>query len=439
MQTLQMSGIAGHYPFPSAPIPRMVRVRQSFPCPQVVDLDATLKEELTALGLPDNFGGASIAVAVGSRGILGLSRMVRAVVSFLRARKAEPFIVPAMGSHGQATAEGQAKVLESYGITSETMRVPVRSSMETVIIGKTESGLPVYCDANAWAADGIVLINRVKPHTQFRAPIESGLLKMMAIGLGKEKGATTIHGYGVDGLQRLIPAYADVFLRSGKVRFGLGVLENAYHKVARVSALRPEFMVEGEKSLLRQARDLLPRLPVEMLDLLILDRMGKDISGPGMDSNITGRIMANGEPDPRPPFIRLLAVLDLTEASHGNAVGLGLADLISERLLRKVDFKTTYINAIVGGFPVQGKTPMIMPDDRTLLDVAALLIGSTPIDKAKIIRVDSTLLLETIEVSESLLPELVDKTNLEIVSTPTPMAFDTQKNLIPLGVLCPKN
>ena len=421
-----------HLGLPVTSLPRMIPVRQHFASPELPDAVASLAGELAGLGLPDDLRQMRVAVAVGSRGISDLSALVRELVGFLCARNARPFIVPAMGSHGQATAEGQAAVLAGYGITREQTGAEVVSSMRTVVAGYTRQGLPVYCDAEAWEADAIVPINRIKPHTQFRAPIESGLLKMIAVGLGKDKGAAAIHGHGISGLVSLIPEFADIVLRSGKVLFGVGVVENARHKAARIKALLPGEMAEEEAKLLLEARDLMPGLPVDACDLLLLDRMGKDISGPGMDSAVTGRIMANGVPDPSTPRVKLLAALDLTEASHGNAVGVGLADLISRRLADKIDLHATYINTIIGGFPVQGKIPMVMPNDRVLLDAANLLCGVPSLDKARVIHADSTLNLERLLVSEALLPELEALEHVEILGSAVKPAFDADNNLIPV-------
>ena len=420
--------------FNDAPLPRMVPVRQKFALPQLADPVAHVRQELSALALP-NLKHRRVAVAVGSRGIADLVFLVREIVCFLQSRGACPFVVPAMGSHGGATAEGQAEVLAGYGITEQALGIPVFSSMDVAVIGQSPQGLPVYCDAAAHDADAIVLINRIKPHTQFRAPIESGLLKMLAVGLGKDKGAALIHGHGIDGLVNLIPAFADVFLQSGKILFGVGVVENARHKAALIRALPPEAMAAQEALLLREARKLLPRLPVDSLDLLILDRIGKDISGPGMDSNVTGRIMANGVPDPESPRIGLVSALDLTEESHGNAVGVGLADFISQRLANKIDLHATYVNALIGGFPVQGKLPMIMPNDRALLNAAAVLTGTMPLNRAAIIHADSTLNLEKILVSESLLCRIADLDGIEISSQAVFPAFDEHDNLIPVEKL----
>jgi hypothetical protein len=410
----------------------MARVRRHLTSSALTDVSAALSRELGQLHLPADLRGRSIASGVGSRGISGLRELVRGTVDFIHSGGGKAVVVPAMGSHGGATAEGQAAVLAGYGITPDGVGAPVLSSMETLCIGHSACGAPVYCGANAWRADYIVPLNRVKPHTQFRAPTESGLLKMLVIGFGKDKGAAVIHGHGARGLVELIPACADVFLRSGKVLFGVAVVEDGHHQTARVRALEPGRIPEEEAALLCEARELLPRLPVEELDLLILDRMGKDISGPGMDSAVTGRIMANGVHDPTSPRTSLLAVLDLTPASHGNAVGVGLADFISERLAAKIDPHATYVNSIIGGFPVQGKIPMVMRTDRQMLRAAAVILGATPLAGCRLIHAASTLDMETFLVSEAVLSSLQERPDVELITPPALMAFDYEDNLIPV-------
>lgn len=418
--------------FPEAPLPCMARIRQRFPVASLKDVRSAARQELELLPLPLDLGRKRVAIGVGSRGIAHLPDLVEEVVAYVKRRNGVPFIVPAMGSHGGGTAAGQRAVLASCGITEESTGVPILAGEESVRIGFNAAGVPVYCDAAAWQADWLIPINRVKPHTQFHAPTESGLLKMLVIGFGKARGAATIHGYGTRGLAEYIPLSAEVFLHSGKVLFGLAVVEDQRHETALVRALMPEDFFSEEKRLLCTARELMPRLPVQSLDLLILDRMGKDISGPGMDSSVTGRIMANGEPDPPSPWISLLAVLGLTEASHGNAVGVGLADLISRRLCQAIDVQATYLNSISGGFPVQGKIPMVMPDDRQLLHAAAVLLGAGSLADRRIVHARDTLHLEELEVSTAVLQELEGRTDLEILRPLAPMAFDSNNLLLPV-------
>ena len=362
---------------PEAQLPRMFKVRQKFSAPSLDNVPQAIRDQLNALGLPHGLAGARIAVAVGSRGITNLQAIVRATVDWLKSKGAAPFIVPAMGSHGGATAEGQEQVLAEYGVTQAGVGVPIVSSMEVVEVGAMGS-IPVFLDKRAHQADGIVLINRIKSHTQFRSDIESGLLKLISIGLGKDRMAGIIHSYGMRGMVELIPEAARVVLAKEKVLFGLAIVENAYKQTATIRALHPAEMEREEKVLLRQAKDLMPTLPADRLDLLIIDEIGKEISGPGMDSSIHGRIMLHGYPDPEKPDINLLAVLDLTKATMGNAMGLGVADLTTERLVKKIDWQKTYVNTIIGGFPVQGKIPMFFATDRELLQAAAQLIGAIP-------------------------------------------------------------
>ena len=372
-----------------------------------------------------------IAVAVGSRGITSLLEIVTTTIQWLKARGASPFIIPAMGSHGGATAEGQSQVLGEYGITESRVGVPVLSSMDVVQIGTTPSFLPVYLDKHAHAADGIVLVNRIKSHTQFRSHIESGLLKLMVIGLGKDRMASLIHSYGIPGLVDLLPQAARVVLANAKVLVGVAIVENAYKQTAEIRALKPETMELEEKALLVKAKQLMPSLPVEKLDLLVLDEMGKEISGPGMDSSITGRIMAHGIPDPESPDTKILAVLDLTEKTQGNAVGLGVADLTTERLVRKVNRQSTYVNTIVGGFPEQGKIPMFFATDRELLQAAARLIGSVPFHEARVIRAKNTLIMNELLISERLVQEVQNLDRVEIIGDPGEWEFDEHGLLRP--------
>ena len=414
---------------PQVNLPRMIRVRQRFPAPALDNVPLAIRDQLDTLSLSRSLAGARIAVAVGSRGISGLQQIVRTTVEWLKSVGAAPFIVPAMGSHGGATAEGQAQVLAEYGITQAAVGVPILSSMEVVEVGAIGS-IPVFLDRQAHEADGIVLINRIKSHTQFRSDIESGLLKLIAIGLGKDRMAGIIHSYGMRGMIELIPEAARVVLSKEKVLFGLAIVENAYKQTATIRALHPAEMEAEEKILLRQAKELMPTLPVDRLDLLILDEMGKEISGPGMDSSIHARIMLHGYPDPEKPDINLLAVLDLTKATMGNAMGLGVADLTTERLVRKIDWQKTYINTIIGGFPVQGKIPMFFATDRELLQVAAQLIGATPFSQARVIRAKNTLKISELLVSEALLDEVKLLDSIDVIGAQE-WQFDEQNWLCP--------
>lgn len=319
-------------------LPRMLKVRQHFERRGITDLPAHVSREVgRMLAARAIRPGSRIAIAVGSRGINHIPEIVAQVVAEVRKAGGEPFIIPAMGSHGGGTAEGQAEVLKNLGVTAERVGAPIISSLDVVQIGETEEGLPVYLDKNAAGADGIILVNRVKAHTDFHGPTESGLIKMLCIGLGKHKQATLVHYYGVYGLLELIPKMARVVLAKASIICGVAVVEDAYDEPARVIALAPPEIEAREKELLLESKALMPSLPFDALDVLVVDRLGKNISGTGMDTNIIGRLMIRGEKEPDSPRINKIVLLDLTEETHGNALGVGLADFTTRRLVEKID------------------------------------------------------------------------------------------------------
>jgi hypothetical protein len=344
---------------------------------------------------------------------------------------AKPFIVPAMGSHGGATAEGQLTVLARYGVTPESMDVPILSSMETVEIGRMDWGLPVLVDKHASEADHIVLVNRVKPHTNFRAHVESGLMKMLTIGLGKHAGAILAHRASVDvGLHRSVPEVGKYMLAKLPVLFGVATLENVRHQTAKVRAMLPEVLEETEAQMLTEAWQLLGRIPFDFLHLLIVDEMGKEISGTGMDPNVLGRIYFAPNEEPKSPrYIRIL-VRDLTEKTAGNAVGMGLADFTTRRLANKINFQYTYTNALTGLSPMRSKLPIVFETDRLAIEGALKTIGLTEPPDAKVARIKNTLDLEYLYVSEALLPEIRQRADLEVLSGPHPFAFTDQGDLV---------
>ena len=419
--------------FPEVQYPRMIRVKQNFYAPVIANVSQAVVTQLDQVGLPSCFNGARIAVAVGSRGITNLEDIVRVTIEWLKLRGASPFIVPAMGSHGGGSASGQEKILAEYGITEARVGAPIVSSMDVVQVGTMRSSIPVYMDRNAYEADGVLLINRVKPHTQFKSGIESGLMKLIAIGLGKDRGASTIHSYGTPGMIELLPEAARVVLSKVKIIAGLALVENAYKQIADVRALRSKDIEQEEKLLLLKAKKLMPSLPVDSVDFLLLDEMGKEISGPGMDSSATGRIMERDVPDPVKPDIKILAVLDITAASKGNAIGLGIADLTTERLVKKVNRQATYLNTIIGGFSVQGKIPMYFATDRELLQAAAQLIGAIPFHEARIIRAKNTLKMSELLISESLLADVQTLEGVEILGDEDGFQFDNGGLLQPFS------
>ncbi len=410
--------------------PRMARVKQRFEGPRIHDIPGAVRETMRGLHLADRAKpGQTVAITAGSRGIANIDRITRAVVDELKALGLRPFIVPTMGSHGEATAEGQRKVLEHYGITEASMGCPINSSMEVVRIGEVK-GIPVFCDKNAWGADHIAAVARIKAHTDFDAEIESGLFKMMAIGLGKQHGAEHYHRAGHQySYAEVFPLVGNTVLESGHILFGLGIVENGYDETAKLRAMLPKDFSEGEKALLREAKAWMARLPFDALDLLIVDEMGKNISGSGMDTNVVGRPFVQKVLER--PRIRRLFVRDLTPESEGNAVGVGMADMTTRRLINKINYKALYMNAITSGVPEGAKVPMAFETDREAIHVALKMVGLTPPEQARIVRIKNTLHLTEIDISEILLPEVKAHERLSVVNEPAALVFDDTGNLPP--------
>ncbi len=413
------------------PLPRMIPVRQKFPDTQITDIPG----EITRLLRLDERttrirAGSRIAVAVGSRGIHAINRITRAVIDEIKHLGASPFVIPSMGSHGGATAEGQKAILAHFGITEETMGAPVVSSMETIQVGSLEDGTPVWLDREAMAADGIVVINRIKPHTAFTGDYESGLLKMIAIGLGKHRGATYFHSCGMDRFGELLPKLGRVVLDKAPILFGLAVIENAYERPARFEIVWSEEMIGREPDLLKEARALMPRIIPDNLDVLVVHEIGKEISGSGMDPNITGRSSS--------PFFRResslrvqrIVVLNLSKASGGSAMGIGLADFTTERLLKSMNVDTTWINCITAGVTASAKIPIHMPTDREAILLALKTCARVRHPQSRIAWIRNTLALEHIRVSEPLLAELQGHPQIEVEGDPAPMPFDERGNLL---------
>ncbi|MDQ0287372.1 hypothetical protein J2Z49_002493 [Desulfofundulus luciae] len=404
---------------------RFVKIRQIFPRPVVPDIRVRVLEEMDRINFREMVRpGQRVAITAGSRGIKNITTILSALVEVVRAAKAEPFVVGAMGSHGGGTAQGQKQVLASLGITGETLGCPVLTAAEVVEIGETPRGIKAFCDVNAWGADGIIVCNRIKPHTTFHGPVESGLMKMMAVGLGKVKGASFIHRVRPEEIASTLIDIGQVFIRSGKVWAGVGIVENSYDDTAIIQAAAPGELLEMEQRLLTEAYRLMPRLPVDRLDFLIVREMGKNISGTGMDTNVIGRTRMIGVPEPHSPFIARIVVLDLTAASHGNATGIGLADITTRRLVEKMDRKTTYLNCITSGNVQRAMLPIVMPDDRSAIEAAlASLTAGEAVDHLQGALIKNTLELEYLWVTESLAGELSQRTDIEVVGPPAPLVF----------------
>ncbi len=413
------------------PLPKMVRVRQTSPRPRVADIPAGVRDTLGAAGLPIK-PGDTVAVGAGSRGIANIDVIVGAAVNHLKALGARPFIFPAMGSHGGATAEGQRDVLAHYGITPATMACEIRASMDVVQVGEA-LGLPVWLDRTASEADWIGLVNRIKPHTDFKGSIESGLFKMMTIGLGKYKGATQYHRANVNhGYETVITAVGREMLAKARIGFGLGIVENGYDETARLEAFNAAELEAGERRLLKSAREWMARLPFSPIDVLVVEEIGKNLSGAGMDTNVIGRPSNPHEPFPADPKILWIVALDLTEESGGNATGIGNADFTTRRLVEKIDMKPTLINCITACAPNGAKIPPTYDTDREAIESALNCIGLTPPEDARVIRIRNTLMLGEIECSEAYLPAIADRPDLEVLGVARPLSFGAAGQIVRL-------
>ncbi len=403
--------------------------RTSPSTPPLADIEKEIHEVLSGVRLPaEKLRGRRIAVSVGSRGIASLPEIVRGICGWLRAQGAQAFVFPAMGSHGGATGEGQRKVLADYGIAPETVGAEVRSSMETVFLGPTAEGFRVYMDRNAFESDGVIVMNRVKPHTDFTGKIESGLLKMMAVGMGKIDGAREVHHWGWKfGFEKVLRAMSAVTLGTGKILAGLAVVENEAHQICAARAALPEGIVAQEESALAIARPLVPRIPFPDLHLLIVDRLGKNISGAGMDTRVIGRgvELQPGEA----PEIRLIYVRDITPESSGNAVGVGFADLIHERLFRKIDFEKMYINIRTSLNPEAARLPMYSASDEDALHLALGHLGTPAADEQRIVWIQDTLQLSRIAVSSRLADEATKLSGWRVSPEGSEPGFDAAGDL----------
>lgn len=409
-------------------LPQMAPAAQKFDSQHVDDPEAELRQRLREKDIHRILRpGMKVAITAGSRGIRNIPALLKTLVGEVKAAGAEPFLVPAMGSHGGATAEGQKEMLRGLGITEESVGCPIRSSMEVEKIGKTADGKDVFLDANAAHADGIIVMNRVKAHTSFTGDYESGLLKMMSVGLGKQVGAQACHREGHGKMAEYVKKYGTAVLEQAKILFGVAILENAYDETRRLEVLFPEEFLEREPKLLAEAKANMPKLHLTDLDVLIVDRMGKDISGLGMDPHVTGSFVSIYAHGPKRPGS--IAVLDMTEAAHGNGTGIGVADVITERLYRKIDFDATYANVMTACMPAAAKVPLVMKDHRQAIQAAIQVSRCADRKKIRIVRISDTLHLEKIWVSEALLGETDSHPQMTVLGEKGPLAFNKSGDL----------
>lgn len=407
--------------------PHVFRVRQRFDAPELVDIPGAVEEQLSRLRLSNTIKpGQWVAIAVGSRGIAHIALIIKSIVDHVKTLGAQPFLVPAMGSHGGGTAKGQRAIIESYGVTEDFCGCPIRASMDTVIICDADESFPVHFDKHAFGADHVVVCNRIKTHTQFVGDIESGLMKMLLIGLGKHAGAKVYHRAIKDyTFGRIVRSVAKQVLARCGIAAGVAVIENGYGKTAKIQAVAPHDFEEREKELLVQAKQWMPRLPFKTADILLIDRIGKNISGTGMDLTLVGRkFLDHHAAENEYPKVRMIALRDLAAASHGNAEGMGLAEFCLTRLLDKVDRHATRVNGLTSGHYTGTMTPLDFDTDRELLDVMLRQIGLAQPPDAKLMWIRDTNSLAQVECSAAYLDEARHRDDLEVVTDLRELPFD---------------
>ncbi|MCP4191558.1 MAG: DUF362 domain-containing protein [Planctomycetaceae bacterium] len=413
--------------------PKLFRLQQSFEGPELSDVAGEVHRQLNEISLSEKISaGESVAITVGSRGIANIPVIVRAIADFLKNIQAKPFIVPAMGSHGGATVEGQVQVLESLGVTAESCGCPIRASMETVVVCQSEQGFDVHFDRHAYEADHVLVCGRVKLHTDFLGEIQSGLMKMMLIGLGKQKGASTYHrAFQEFSFDQIIRSVSETVINHCQIVAGLAIVENGFEQTALIEAVRPEEIVTREPELLRLSSQWMARLPFEQVDVLIIDEIGKNISGTGMDTNVVGRkINENAAAPDEYPKVKRIIVRGLTEATHGNACGIGVADFTTQNVVDEMDYPATRVNCVTSGRMGGGYIPMCFATDRQALEAAFQTIGLIPPEQVRLLRIRNTLQLETLQCSQAYLDEAQGRSDLTVVGDLYEMPFEPSDRLM---------
>lgn len=414
--------------------PKVVKIQQDFPRPRIENIEQALREQFEREEIGSRIEpGMEVAITAGSRGIANIEVILRSLVTLLKEAGAKPFVVPAMGSHGGATAEGQVEILESLGVTEESVGAEIRSSMETVELGETDRGTTVYMDRHAAEADGVILVGRIKLHTDFRSEIESGLCKMASIGLGKHEQALNLHAYGVEGIKDFMVEVAGHVFDSGKILFGVGIVENAYEETAMLEAIPPERIIECEKELLEESARLMPKLPVSEMDVLFVDELGKNYSGTGMDTNVIGRFRLRDIAEPDSPEATYIIVSGVSEASHGNATGVGLADFTTSRLFENIDYRAMNQNILTSTFVERAKVPMILDNDHEAIEAAIRCNWGVAPEDTRFVRIPNTLELRYVYLSENLVEEALAGGNVEVVDEAADMEFEEDGYFVRIG------
>lgn len=412
--------------------PRIFRLRQNFTTPTLEDPAAETKRELAKLPLAGRVKpGQTVAVTAGSRGVANIAVILRAAIEHLKSLGLQPFIVPAMGSHGGGTVEGQLEILHGYNVTEEFCGCPIRASMETVVVCETKEGFPVHFDKHAFGADHVLVVGRVKPHTGFVGDIESGMMKMMLIGLGKHNGALVYHRAIMDySFPQIVRSVAAEVMQKCRVLVGIGVVENEQEHTAKIAAVLPEELEAREKELLVLAKKWIPRLPFDKCHILLIDQIGKNISGTGMDTNVVGRKYNDHKAvDDEFPKVKSIVIRSLTEETHGNATGIGMSEFCRTRVIHQTDVRKTRINCLTGGHVPAAMFPLDYETDREILDVALTQCGLATPPSAKLAWIHNTLDVVELECSEAYLPMARELPNVEILTDPRPLPFDAKGNL----------
>ena len=412
--------------------PKIAEISQRLNTDRVGSIEPVIAGEMKRVDLAGRIKpGSRVAITAGSRGITDMTEVLKAIIAEVKKVGGSPVIIPSMGSHGGATAEGQAEMLEGLGVSEKTLGIPVVSSMEVVDLGETEEGIPVVLSRDAMECDNIIIVNRIKPHTEFHGKIESGLTKMMVIGLGKHRGAVLAHSWAVRfGYERTLISVGNHLIKNAPITLGIGIVENGSGKAARIEAVTPEHFVEEEVKLLAFARQTCPHLPFDRLDILVVDEGGKEISGTCMDTKVIGRIMNIYEPPLEHPYITRIVLRDLTETSHGNGLGIGLADFVTQRLVDKLNRDITDLNCVTAVAPEKARLPIIGKTDRLAIDYAFASAGPVTADTVRLCWIKNTMRLDRMFVSEPLLEEVAANKDLEVVSELSEMRFNEDGELI---------